>query len=362
MAADALSPFALTNGHARADFLKAVCVIAEAAAVDATDGVKKPQCDELRGDTPSCVAAKTCVEAILYDALRRVTTLGGREGMPRSLGSVYGGLVALFLGSTFQGKVQREIPTPDIRSWCNGLAITRDGSTLLSAYFYGHTVHVYNAHTGKLLSVVGSQGTGPLQFLHPSSIHIARDDFVLVAETDNHRIQVLTPRFEFHAFVGVGQLHGPVCVCCDEDSVYVSEWYEHRVSVFSRSTGALLRRIGSRGSGDGQLCRPVGLCILSSNRHIAVAERENHRVSVFNIDGAFIRHVGVGEVNSPAGIACSAFDELVVVDVYNRRIVVYDACGKLAKSFGDWFEFFSGVALHGDVLLTQTARGIQVFT
>jgi hypothetical protein len=51
--------------------------------------------------------AVVCVSAVLGDALARVAVLGGRDGMPRSLGSVYGGSVTRFLGSGLRGVVSR---------------------------------------------------------------------------------------------------------------------------------------------------------------------------------------------------------------------------------------------------------------
>jgi hypothetical protein len=41
--------------------------------------------------------ASACVAAVVFDDCDRLTGLGGREGQPRSLGSVYAGAVALFL-------------------------------------------------------------------------------------------------------------------------------------------------------------------------------------------------------------------------------------------------------------------------
>jgi hypothetical protein len=72
-----------------------------------------------------------CVVAVLGDAERRVAVLGGREGMPRSLGSVYGGAVTRFLGGALRGAVSRVIDTPGVKSSCNGIAVSVDGCTLV---------------------------------------------------------------------------------------------------------------------------------------------------------------------------------------------------------------------------------------
>jgi DNA-binding beta-propeller fold protein YncE len=185
---------------------------------------------------------------------------------------------------------------PGVRSFSNGVAVSRDGSTLLVSDFEGGSdgIHVFDVADGSRLRVIGSRGDGPLQFVEPRQVWVASDDFVFVADCGNDRVQVLTPRLDFHAFVGVGQLDGPSGVCADDDVIMVSERDAHRISAFSRGDGALLRRFGCEGSGDGQLYWPRGLCFMSGHRHVAVADCGNNRVSVFSVEGEFVRHVGVG--------------------------------------------------------------------
>jgi DNA-binding beta-propeller fold protein YncE len=178
-------------------------------------------------------------------------------------------------------------------------------------------------------------------------MYIAPDGFVFVADTFNSRVQVLTPTLDFHGFVGEGQLQFPAGVCANADVVVVSEMHAHRISVFNRCDGELLRRFGCGGSGGGELMYPYGLCFMSGDRHVAVAEASaNDRVSVFSIDGEFIRHVGVGVLCRPEGVAASAFDELVVADFANSRLRVFSSTGDLLASVGAG-RGFTGVAVHG---------------
>ncbi len=256
-----------------------------------------------------------CVAAVLGDAERRVAVLGGREGMPRSLGSVYGGSVTRFLGGSLRGVVSRVIDTPGVIVWSCSVAVSRDGTTLLVADSEGesHTIHEFAVADGLRRRVIGGKGKGPLQFDAPAQVWVASDDFVFVVDCGNHRVQVLTPRLDFHAFVGVGQLTNPAGVCANADVVVVSECYPvNRIAVFDRGDGTLRRRFGRPGWSDGCLDFPNGLCFLPGDRHVAVADLENHRVSVFSVDGDFIRHVGVDVLYRPSGVACSAFGELVV--------------------------------------------------
>jgi DNA-binding beta-propeller fold protein YncE len=295
-----------------------------------------------------------CVAAVLGDALRRVAVLGGREGMPRSLGSVYGGSVTRFLGGGYRGVASRVIDTPGVQSWSNGVAVSRDGSMLLVSDYAGgsQALHAFRVGDGSRLRVIGGAGDGPLQFEMPRQLWVASDDVVFVAEYGNNRVHVLTPRLDFHVFLGVGELERPSGVCADDAVIMVSEVGAHRISVFSRGDGARLRRFGSEGSGDGELKFPQGLCFMSEHRRIAVADCGNGRVSVFSVKGEFVRHVGVGELSYPQGVACSAFDELVVADRGSYRVVVFSVSGEILRTIGD--DSFTGVTIHGGTIFAQT--------
>jgi DNA-binding beta-propeller fold protein YncE len=115
----------------------------------------------------------------------------------------------------FRGEVSRIIATAGVQSFSNGVAVSRDGSTLLVSDGGGgsHAIHEFSVAGGSRLRVVGGAGDGPLQFKNPRQVWIADDDHVFVADYGNNRVQVLTPRLDFHGFVGVGQLESPAGVC-----------------------------------------------------------------------------------------------------------------------------------------------------
>ncbi len=137
-----------------------------------------------------------CVAAVLGDALRRVAVLGGREGMPRSLGSVYGGSVTRFLGGSCRGVVSYVTDMTGVKSFNNGVAVSRDGATLLVSDWNGGSdaIHTFRVDDGSRLRVIGSRGDGPLQLKNPRQVWVASDGFVFVADNGNDRVQVLTPR------------------------------------------------------------------------------------------------------------------------------------------------------------------------
>jgi hypothetical protein len=146
-------------------------------------------------------------------------------------------------------------------------------------------------------------------------------------------------------------------VCVSADVVVVTEISpgDARVSVFSRSDGAMVARFGSGGTGRGRLHVPICVCFVARHSHVAVAEFHNSRVSVFTVRGVFVRHVGVGHLDGPCGVAASAFDELVVADMGHRRLCMFSDVGDLQMTFGDGD--FTCVTVHGDAVLAQDGDG-----
>jgi hypothetical protein len=71
------------------------------------------------------------------------------------------------------------------------------------------------------------------------------------------------------------------------------------------------------------------------------------------VEGEFVHHVGVDELCCPIGVACSAFDELVVADGANDRVAVFSASGELVKTMGH--DGFTGVAIHGGTIFAQVS-------
>jgi hypothetical protein len=330
----------------RLAWLRACCAVAEGA--------------EVTDPPPDAATAASCVAVVLTDPLHRVSVIGGREGMPRSLGSVYGGSVTRFLGGLCPAAC-RVIPTPGVTSHNNGVCVSTDGCTLLlshCSYSDARKLHVFRVADGELLRSVGSRGRGPLHFFEPRQVWVAPDGFVFVADWPNHCVQVLTPDLRFHGFVGACDLESPVGVCADAAVVVVSERVSHRLSFFHRGDGTLFNRVESESTLDddgspGLLTFPCGLCFVHSGRHVAVAVSGSNRVSVFAMDGSLVRHVGAGVLKRPTGVACSAFDEIVVADAGNRCVRVFSDADELLMSFG--VGGFTGVAVGGSTVFAADA-------
>ena len=84
--------------------------------------------------------------------------------------------------------------------------------------------------------------------------------------------------------------------------VFASAKTGDAVLAYNAATGALVRRVGSTGNGEGQLRRPNGLAVVDSV--LFVVERDNHRVQAFHLPSLRpIGTFGATELKNPYGIA-----------------------------------------------------------
>ena len=105
--------------------------------------------------------------------------------------------------------------------------------------------------------------------------------------------------------------------------IIVSEYYGgHCISILSRD-GTKITKFGSQGSSEGQFNGPDGVAITTDN-HILVNDRFNHRIQLFTMEGKFLRSFGEKEKQfiNPAGIAVHSSGLVFIADSGNHCIQV----------------------------------------
>jgi len=177
---------------------------------------------------------------------------------------------------------------------------------------------------------------------------------LLVADCDNHRLQVFSCNDEF-SFVSKlgeqgsqpGQLKYPcnLAIDHDHDRVLITDCRNNRVQSWSLSEQSALSCVGHRGSPGFELYSPRGIAIDKHHRRIIIADTFNHRlVFLSSIDGSFLFSVGgtrgsrPGEFNYPSGIAIDHDrHRIIVADSLNRRVQVLSSIdGSFLFEFGSF--------------------------
>ncbi|KAI8508731.1 hypothetical protein Bbelb_138300 [Branchiostoma belcheri] len=137
----------------------------------------------------------------------------------------------------------------------------------------------------------------------------AKPNFIFVLRPDGS----LYKRFQLVRGVESGYV-----AFSNEGNILFTDVRSQAVQVYTQDGGKLFQ-FGGKGSGEGQLRIPTGICTDSSG-HIFVSNRKNKRIDMFTSRGKFVRTVV--RMKSPWGLACGPDRQLVVTDVRSHTITI----------------------------------------
>ena len=134
-----------------------------------------------------------------------------------------------------------------------------------------------------------------------------------------------------------GRFNQPWGVAVNErDEIAVTDRLNHRVQVFD-SDGTFLRSFGRKGNQEGEFNEPTG--IVYHNDNIVVVDRSNHQVQVFTTRGQFLHRFG-GEgnldhqLNLPLGLSVDYEGNFIVADPRNKSIKIFSSRGRFLRKIG----------------------------
>ena len=117
--------------------------------------------------------------------------------------------------------------------------------------------------------------------------------------------------------------HGPRFIIINNyDRIIVSDKDNHCINILNPD-GSVIHKIGSFGTGKGQLHQPMG--VATDGENILVADSENKRIQVFKNDGTFISVIESSEdpLKRPCGLAVTTDGYVYVSDVSDCCIKKY---------------------------------------
>jgi len=261
-------------------------------------------------------------------------------------------------------------------SWSNaGIAVTRDGSLFAVSNASTDMITVYDTASGSDTVSFGGKGAGPGQFNQPSMLCTTPRDTLLVAGYGNQRVQEVTFSGVHIRDIGVGVFSGDIYgIACNDQLIVVTKFIgatPNRVLVFNYSTGELLRQFAAYGSGDRQIGQhPTGVRFTPDNQHIIVVDTlYNKRLSMFTVDGVFVKHIGVGVLGGDCDVDFTADGRIIVADCQNHRVCIFAADGVMTWTWGSkgtsdgQFHYPTALAVSGDKLyvLDRDSARVQVF-
>ena len=268
---------------------------------------------------------------------------------------------------------------------------------------------------------IGEKGSGEGMLNNPMGVAVTAKDEAVVADNQNHRVQVFDSNGTFLRSFGrkgenAGEFKNPTGIAINKDrNILVSENHNHRVQILSWE-GRHLGSFGGQGSLDSQLSNPWGLS-LDSTGNIIVADTGNKLIKIFTPDGKFVMKIGEqgsfslpihcvqcgeyfiasdsgehcikvfnreghfqykfgkqgrgdGEFNRPRFLSVTQSKHLLVCDEYNHRIQVFELDGKFVGKFdtngsklGEFDNPYSVAILSNDQIVVSADNNnrIQIF-
>ena len=174
---------------------------------------------------------------------------------------------------------------------------------------------------GKLMKVVGREGTQPGEFNNPGMMKVINDK-LYVCDRMNYRVQILNTELEYansfgcHGY-GNGQFDYPNDITQDRaGNLYVTDRNNNRVQVFD-CKGQFLSTFSKKGAASEQLYFPHGICV-GSDQLVYVCDNGNKCMSVFKTSGEFVN--SFGRFSWPGGIVIDD-DGFVYVSDYAHGAV-----------------------------------------
>ena len=225
-------------------------------------------------------------------------------------------------------------------------AITSDGAGgLWVAEGGNHRIqHFTNAGAYVAGSALGGFGEANGQFRSPHCVFMD-GAFVAVCDTFNYRIQ----RFSVNAsgvpsFADViggtrptdGGFNGAFDVAYGPDgSMYVSDWFNHRIQKFD-ADGNHLASWGGYGTPNGSFIFPRGIAVKADGT-VVVTDSENNRIDLLSSSGQFlgsIRPATTPNFLRPHQTAVAPDGTYWVADTGNNRVININGSGSVLRTIG----------------------------
>jgi DNA-binding beta-propeller fold protein YncE len=185
--------------------------------------------------------------------------------------------------------------------------------------------------SGSFVQSIKPSGT-QTKFLRPHQTAVSPNGTYWVADTGNNRIvRIDAAGTVVQNWNNGNTITAPRGIAVDENGdVYVANSGNYRIEKYS-VTGTRLAILATNGTGPGQVKNPYGLRIVGTgaNALLLVADRGNNRIQVFRLDGTPVTRFGTvgsgnGQLQQPQGVARNPLTgEIAVADFTNNRLSVW---------------------------------------
>ncbi|XP_022235002.1 B-box type zinc finger protein ncl-1-like isoform X2 [Limulus polyphemus] len=165
-----------------------------------------------------------------------------------------------------------------------------------------------------------------------------------------------------------GQFTEPSGVAVNAQSdIIVADTNNHRIQIFDKE-GRFKFQFGECGKRDGQLLYPNRVAVVKVSGDIIVTERSpTHQIQIYNQYGQFVRKFGANILQHPRGVTVDNKGRIIVVECKVMRVIIFDLLGNVHHKFGcsKHLEFPNGVVVNNkqEVFISDNrAHCVKVFS
>ncbi|CEF66933.1 Brain tumor protein [Strongyloides ratti] len=186
------------------------------------------------------------------------------------------------------------------------------------------------------------------------------------------RSQVKRLKMSYHCKFGEfgvmeGQFTEPSGVAVNgQNQIIVADTNNHRIQVFDKD-GVFKFQFGECGKRDGQLLYPNRVAVNRITGDFIVTERSpTHQIQIYNQSGQFLRKFGANILQHPRGVCVDSAGRIIVVECKVMRVIIFDMYGNILHKFScsRYLEFPNGVCAtdSGEIMISDNrAHCIKVF-
>uniref|UniRef100_A0A0K0FZU0 B-box type zinc finger protein ncl-1 (inferred by orthology to a C. elegans protein) n=1 Tax=Strongyloides venezuelensis TaxID=75913 RepID=A0A0K0FZU0_STRVS len=186
------------------------------------------------------------------------------------------------------------------------------------------------------------------------------------------RSQVKRLKMSYHCKFGEfgvmeGQFTEPSGVAVNaQNQIIVADTNNHRIQVFDKD-GVFKFQFGECGKRDGQLLYPNRVAVNRLTGDFIVTERSpTHQIQIYNHSGQFLRKFGANILQHPRGVCVDNAGRIIVVECKVMRVIIFDMYGNIIQKFScsRYLEFPNGVCAtdSGEIMISDNrAHCIKVF-
>ncbi|XP_073999293.1 tripartite motif-containing protein brain tumor isoform X2 [Rhodnius prolixus] len=146
-----------------------------------------------------------------------------------------------------------------------------------------------------------------------------------------------------------GQFTEPSGVAVNaQNDIIVADTNNHRIQIFDKE-GRFKFQFGECGKRDGQLLYPNRVAVVKTSGDIIVTERSpTHQIQIYNQYGQFVRKFGANILQHPRGVTVDSKGRIIVIECKVMRVIIFDQSGNVLQKFGcsKHLEFPNGVVVN----------------